>query len=276
MRTCEHCGTQNDDTRVFCGNCGTRLAAAASTDPVEAPRAANPGAAPVLPAAGVTAPPLPQPAYRRPKRGPKPAPVSERSATGFLISSLFWLTVVSATLACLIQMVREPDNIPAAVGVDTAAAHETFSTLKELGASSKPISWTVNAKAINQYLESTIEMKPGEPGISSMSARFQRAFVKLHKGSLTLYIDQKFIGADLYFFLNLEPEKAGPGVGVRPTGGGIGRLPVHPLLVPAFLRLFAPVISGVSQPLEFLKKAKSVTITPDDATLQWPGTGTTP
>ncbi|MEI8311137.1 MAG: zinc ribbon domain-containing protein, partial [Verrucomicrobiota bacterium] len=166
MRTCDHCGTQNDDTRVFCGNCGTRLTAAASPDPAESPQPANAASAPALPAAGVTAPPLPQPLYRRPKRGPKPAPVSERSATGFLISSLFWLMVVSATLACLIQMVREPDSIPAAVGIDTAAAHETFSTLKELGASPKPISWTVNAKAINQYLESTIEMKPGELSLS--------------------------------------------------------------------------------------------------------------
>ncbi|MEI8310858.1 MAG: hypothetical protein WCH98_08890, partial [Verrucomicrobiota bacterium] len=99
--------------------------------------------------------------------------------------------------------------------------------------------------------------------------------VKLHKGSLMLCIDQKFLGANLYFLLDLEPEQAGSGMGVRPTGGGIGRMPVHPILMPVFLRLFAPAIAGVSQPLELLKKAKSVTITPDDATLQWPGTGTT-
>jgi hypothetical protein len=224
----------------------------------------------------VTAPPLPTPSYRRPKPSSQPAPVSERSATGFLVSSLFWLTVVSAMLACLIQMVREPDNIPAAVGVDTAAAHETFSTLKDLCTSSKPISWTLNSKAINQFLESSIEMKPAEAGLPALSARFQRAFVKLHKGNLTLYVEQKFLGADLYFLLDLEPEIADSALGVRPTGGGVGRLPVHPVLMPVFLRLFEPTIAGLSQPLEFLKKAKSVAITPDDATLQWPCTGTKP
>ena len=178
-------------------------------------------------------------------------------------------------LACLIQMAREPDNIPAAVGVDTPAAHETFSTLKDLVGSSKPVSWTVNSKAINQFLESSIEMRASETGLSALSARFQRAFVTLHKGNFSFYVDQKFLGANLYFFLNLEVEKSGAGTGVRPTGGGIGRLPVHPALIPVFLRLFEPAIAGLSKPLEFLKKAKSVTITPDDATLQWAGTGKT-
>lgn len=277
MRTCDHCGTQNDDTRVFCKNCGTRLTAAPSPGPSEPAKPAGDGApAPSIPAAGVTAPPLPRPSYRRPKPEPKrKADSGQRSAVGFLVSSIFWLALVSAMLACLIQMVREPDNIPAPVGVDTAASRETLSILKELAVSSKPASWTVNGKAINQFLESTIEMKPGAPGLSGMSARFQRAFVKLHGRAFTLCVDQKFLGADLYFLLDLQPEQTPDGLRVKPVGGGIGRMPVSPLLLPAFLRLFEPVITGVSQPLELLKKAKSVTITPDDATLQWPGTGTT-
>ena len=274
MRACQHCGTENDDTRVFCANCGTRLPALGSAEATESPAQAS--AAPGLPAAGVTAPPLPVPSYRKTKRPPQPAPAAERSATGFLISSLFWLTVVSATLACLIQMVREPDNIPAAVGIDTAAARETFSMLKKIGEAPQPIKWTINSKAINQYLESSIEMKPAEAGLPSLSARFQRAFVKLHTGNLTLYVDQKFLGTNLYFLLNFEPENPGPGLRVRPTGGSIGRLPVHPVMMPVFLRLFEPTIAGLSQPLDLLKKATSVALTPDDATLQWPGTGTKP
>ncbi|MEI6493167.1 MAG: hypothetical protein WCO94_11515 [Verrucomicrobiota bacterium] len=241
------------------------------------PPSRNAGTTSGLPAAGVTAPPLPQPAYRRPKRSSAPpAPVSERGASGSLVAGLFWPMVVSAMLACLIQMARKPDNIPAAVGVDTSAAHETQATLKDLGASSKATSWTVNSKAINQYLESSIEMTSADAGVSAISARFQRAFVNLHKGSFTLYVDQKFLGVNLYFILDLEPEKSGAGLGAKPTGGGIGRLPVHPVLMPAFLKLFEPVLAGLSQPLKILRTANSVTITPEDATFQWPGTGKTP
>jgi len=179
-------------------------------------------------------------------------------------------------LACLIQMAREPDNVPAPVGADTLAAHETFSTLKDLGASPKAISWTINSKAINQFLESTIEMKPNDAGVSSLSARFQRAFIKLKKGSFALCVDQKFFGTHLYFLLDFDPVTSASGLGAKPVGGAIGRMPIHPALMPVFLRLFEPAITGLAQPLELLKKAKSVTITPDDATLQWPGTGKIP
>ena len=179
-------------------------------------------------------------------------------------------------LACLVQMAREPDNIPSAVGADADAARETLSTLKGLGSSLAPSSWIINSKAINQFLESSIEMKPSGGGLSAMGARFQRAFVKLNHGSFVLGIDQKLLGADLYFLLNLDPQITGAGLGVRPTGGAIGRMPVHPTLMPIFLRLFGPVAAGLSQPLELLRKANSVTVTPDDATLKWPGTGKTP
>ena len=259
MRACQGCGTDNDGTRIFCGNCGARLPGAAA-------------------GAGFAAPPLPGAPYKRPGRNPnrasRPAPAG-RGATGFLVSSLFWLVAISATLACVIQMVRAPDNIPDVLGIDRAAAHETFSTLKELVASPKPISWTVNGKAINQFLESTIEMKPVEASMSVMSARFQRAFVKLDKGSFALCIDQKFFDAHLYFVLDLEPQGTGAGLGVKTIGGAIGRMPLHPALMPVFLRLFEPTVAGLYQPLGFLKKAKSATITPEAATIQWPGTGNT-
>ena len=277
MRACQHCGASNDDTRVFCGNCGVRLTApepAASTKAAGRPPA---GTGPGLPTAGVAAPPLPGvPVRRRPKPSSRPSSDRERGVTGFLIGGLLSVAVVSATLACLIQMARKPDNVPPAVGIDTAAARETFVTLRELGSSATPIKWTVNGKAINQFVETTIGMKRSDLGASVMSARFQRAFVNLHKGSFALSIEQKFLGTDLYFLLEFEPAVTESGLRAKPTGGAIGRLPVHPALAPVFLRLFEPTIAGLSQPLELLKKAKSVTITPDAATLQWPGTGTKP
>ena len=270
MRNCDHCGTGNDDTRVFCANCGTRLP---EVNPAGSAGQAPSGPQPTAPAVGATAPPLPRVPVRKQKNPSRPPSGQTRGATGFLISSLFWMAVVSATLACMIQMVRPPDNVPPAVGIDKAATHETFTTLQDLAASPKPISWTVNSKAINQFLETTIEMKPSDAGFSGMSASFQRAFVKLHRGNFCLAIEQKFLGTSLYFALDLEPVSTGSGLDARPTGGAIGRLPVHPALIPVFLRLFQPAITGMSQPLGLLKNAKSVTITPDDATLQWPGTG---
>lgn len=270
MRICAHCEGENDDTRVFCSNCGTRLP---GPDPAAAPESADRSAPTAPPAVGSAAPPLPGVPSRRSRTPSSPTVESDKGAAGFLIASLFWMAVVSLTLAALIQMVRPPDNIPSPVGINTSAAHETLSTLTELVASPRAISWTVNSKAINQFLETTIEMKPADSGVSNLSARFQRAFVKLRKGSFALCIDQKFMNTNLYFLLEIQPVVTSAGLDAKPVGGAIGRLPVHPALLPVFLRLFEPTITGLSQPLGLLKKAKSVTITPDDATLQWPGTG---
>jgi hypothetical protein len=212
---------------------------------------------------------------RKPWKPTRPPSENERGLFGFLISNLFWMAVVAAMLACLVQMVRQPDNIPAGVGADNLATRETFDTLKELATSQKPISWTVNGKAINQFLETTIAMQSGDSGPSLLRARFQRAFVRLHSGSFDFCVEQGFLGIDLVLLLHLEPEDSGTGMAAKPTGAAFGRLPVHPMLIPAFVRLFEPTLEGLSRPLEILRQAKSVKITPDDATLQWPGTGKT-
>ena len=270
MRTCGHCGEDNDDTRVFCANCGTRLP---ERDPATAAEPAGRTGPTAPPAVGSSAPPLPAGPPRKSKKPAKAAAAGDKGVAGFFIASLFWMAVVSATLAAVVQMVRSPDNVPAPLGINTSAAHETFSTLEDLVASPKAISWTLNSKAINQFLETTIEMKPGSSGNSNLSARFQRAFIILHKGSFALCVDQRFMSSNLYFLLEVEPVITDSGLGAKPVGGAIGRMPVHPALLPVFLRLFEPTITGLAQPLDLLKKAKSVAITPDDATLQWPGTG---
>jgi len=262
MRVCQHCGTENDDTRVFCSNCGTRLPA------VEAGSAA----APLASSAGASAPPLP--GAFRPTAKKLLKPVKQGGgASALKLSSFFWTLVLAALLAAIIQMAREPDDIPPVTGANAAAAGETLSTLRKLLASPQPSSWTVNANAINQFLETTIQMQPSATGASAVTVEFQRTFLKLQEGCFKLGIEQKFLGRNFYFLLDGRPEASGSGLDVKWSGGSIGRLPVHPALIPVFFRLFQPTITGLEQPLDLLRQAGSVTITPSDATFQCPGTG---
>ncbi len=272
MRSCPNCTSENDETRVFCTNCGTRLPLLDAEDVPGSGGSSSPGSAGVSKVGG-SAPPLPG---GRRKVLKKPAISSvepKRGLLGVLVSGLVSTAIVAAVLACLIQMAREPDHIPAVVGIDTAATNETFTTLRELTSSPKASSWTINSKAVNQFLETTIQMKPSGAAPSLVSAEFQRAFVLFDNGSFQLGIDQKFFGQHLYFLLTIQPESKVDGLGVNLVGGSIGRMPVHPYLLPVFQRLFEPVVTGLSQPIELLRKVKSVTITPEDATLKWPGTG---
>jgi len=61
--------------------------------------------------------------------------------------------LLAAVLAAVIQMGREPDKIPQPVGKNAASARETQSTLREMAASTKPISWLVNQQALNEFFE---------------------------------------------------------------------------------------------------------------------------
>lgn len=267
MRVCQHCGEESDDTRVFCSNCGTRLSA---PDPGAGGNAQPGGSGPSLP---ISAPPLPETRGKSTKGSLKSSSPKGRSLLGSLFSTLFWGAVFSALLACLVQMCREPDGVPAPVGLDSAAASGSLSILKGLATAPTPSTWAISSRSANQFLETFIEMKPSGDGSRGLGAEFERAFVVLRSGSLALGIEEKFLGRNLYLLLNIQPQASGAGMEARFTGGSIGRLPVHPALVPFFIRIFQPTLEGLSQPVELLKRANEVTITPEDATLQWSGTG---
>ncbi|MEI6279151.1 MAG: hypothetical protein WCQ16_07195 [Verrucomicrobiae bacterium] len=178
---------------------------------------------------------------------------------------------LGAILAGVVQMAREPDRIPPCCAANASVAGEMLAALRELASSKRPISWTINQTAVNEFLATTIRMKPSDSTWSGPGAKFQRAFVRMDTGRLALGVEQQFLGRRLYFFLDVIPEPSPQGMGAKVVGGTIGRLPVPPVLLPAFLRLFEPTISGLSQPLALIRQAKSVTVNPVDATLQWAG-----
>lgn len=271
MKTCQHCGDVSDDTRVFCANCGTRLPAMDSeSDTGSAGKSPTGGVAPAV--GRTTAPPLPGASGPNAKKAVSPK--HGKNTFGSLFSTLVSTAVLAALLACMVQIFREPDHLPPASGIDVSAANGSLSVLKGLATAATPAKWAINNRIANQFLETTVEMKSANGAIPApLEVEFQRAFVLFRSGSFGLGVDQKFLGRDFYFVLNVEPENSGSGLGARLNGGSIGRLPVHPALTPVFLKFFQPTIAGLSGPVEYLKQAKSVIITPDDATLEWAGTG---
>lgn len=261
-QACSHCGSENDSTRVFCGNCGTRLPA---VEPE--PAAAGPGGP------GRCAPPISKP-FRKPPLKPLQKPAG-RGLVGTLMS-LIWSLIVTAflagILAGLVQMVREPDQIPARSGASTAVATETVAALRELGSSTRPITWAIKQSAINEFLAATIQGETPSGADNWPRIKFERAFVRLESGRLALGIERSVLNRSLYVMLEVVPESLPQGLDAKVVGGTIGRLPVPPALLPVFLRLFQPTITGLTDTFDLIRKAKSVTVTPADITLQWAGT----
>lgn len=259
-RACQACGMSNDETRVFCSNCGTRL----EGEIVELGGSEGGETKPL------TAPPLPGSGFaRRRVKRPVGAP---RSGGGRVFSQLVFTAVIGAFLAAIIQMARTPDGIPPREGASVANARETLDQLRAAAASPLPTTWVINRTAINEFLVTTIQME--SKGGSGLSAQFQRTFVVLERGSFELGIEQRFLARSLYFLLRGVAEPGDSGMDVRWVGGSIGRLPVHPALLPALEYLYRPSFGGLAQAVEPLAGTRRVTISPADVTFEWPGTHT--
>jgi len=209
-----------------------------------------------------------------PRRTPiKPVPKpAESGSTRVLLRELILTAFLGAILAGMIQMAREPDRIPPRSSANAGAADETLDTLHALNSSMRPVSWTINQNAANEFLATTIQMESPTGGNNGLRATFQRAFVRLDTGRLTLGVEQQFLSRSFYFLLDAVPEPLPQGMGTKVVGGAIGRLPVPPVLLPVFMRFFQPTVAGLAQPLGLIRRAKSVTVKPEDVTLQWAGT----
>ncbi|MDX2080184.1 MAG: zinc ribbon domain-containing protein [Terrimicrobiaceae bacterium] len=260
-RVCQACGAANDETRIFCSNCGARL---------EGDIVNLGGAGATAESKPLAAPPLPQQTGR--KRGPgRPPGSASRTGVSF-VRQLVFTAVVAAFVAAIIQMARTPDNIPPKESVSQANARETLEQLQSAAASRLPTTWVINQTAINEFLVTTIQMNSTVD--SSLSAQFVRSFVVTESGAFELGIEQRFLGRPLFFLIRGVPEPSGSRLKVRWVGGFIGRLPVHPNLLPALQVLFRPTFAGLAQALEPLALAGRATISPADVTLEWPGTQT--
>jgi len=268
VKVCASCSEENDVSRIYCQNCGSRL-----------PEELTPASKAAVAAAGESvqsarsAPALP---VSRRSQPIKPTRDGAPSLLGVLVPQIFYTAVMAAILACVVQMARQPDGIPSAVPVNAAAAQKTFSTMQDCANSAQSGSWTVNEAAINEFIISTVQMRSS--GSSSMfQAEFRRAFLVLRAGAASYFVEQSVLGGALFFQLQFEPEAVSGQLQPRVTGAAIGRLPIHPSLVAAIMPFFRPSLSGLDQATALLQKAGGATITPTEVVIQWPGSvSTTP
>lgn len=250
-------------------NCGARLPVATPSDapgPIESSKSPGRGV-------GGAAPPLPSIQPRKTFRHSPPA--SKASTSGNLLLRKILSTAAWAfLLACLFQITRKPDNVLPATAPDSAVATETFSTLREFASSKKPQTWIINESRINQFLASTLQGRQASDETFHLSSEFQRAFVLFNQGNFGFCIEEKFLEHSFYFQLRVQPLTSENALNAEFIGGNLGRLPIHPSLIKVVLPIFQPTLTALAEILELLHTAKSATITPQDATLNWAASGT--
>ncbi len=245
---CKQCGHENDLTRVFCQNCGTRLERAEG-------------------AAG--------PTISGPTRVPTGPRKLKNKGAGVamllkLVRAIISTAVVAALIALLIQMSRPLPDLPPAKPANDAMATQTYQMLVSFADSPYGRGVDLTQDQINNYLAARIVAGAAPEG-ANVRAQFQRAFVVLKEGEASFYVEQKFFGIPVFMYLTGVPEKSGETVSFKTTGGGVGHVPFDPRLASLLERVILPVVTSAAEGTAALKTANSVVLSPGVAKVAWSG-----
>lgn len=245
---CSQCSHENDSTRVFCQNCGARLEREAGENPtISAPTKVPAG-----------------PRFR----GGRAASTGLAATVFGFIRGLVSTAILAAILAALIQMARQPDDVPPAQAANESQAGQLLQTVQVLSGSNYARTLDISQAQANNYLAASIVPDPTTSN-SIFRADFSRAFVAIRSGELKFFVEQRLFSWPISMYLIATPETGGGKASLRVTGGGIGRMPVSPRLMPLLEGIMRPVIASTSEAVTVLESADEIVFTPSMAKLSW-------
>jgi hypothetical protein len=259
MKICTACNTENDDTRVFCLECGQRLPQAVPGSPAGFTQNAAGASAPALPSMQSVKKQLPR--KTRGRRG---------SFAGLFFNILFLVVLVGLVFG-LYLVSQAPVVIRPAVEKDAAASVALASFFRK--ASTTPGgAWMGSEESINRFLLENVKLVP-VAGPFGIHTEFKRCFVKLGEGSLDFVMEQSLEGHPLYFSLQLQPYSQDGDLKVRMLGASLGRLPVPAPVVPFLMAIWQPCFDSLGAIVDSLDTASFASVTPKSLVVRWPGKG---
>lgn len=229
---CKQCNYVNEPERVYCHNCGTKLDRS------------------VLPKESEVRRESPEKAQRRIKKmtNPGASPVKQGVVT-------FAKTVIFATLAAgLIQMLREPADAPQK---SNELSVLLSSELAQLVSSPQPRTLVLTEGGLNATLKQAAKAGPGS------IVTFDRAYVNLTPGKARFGMQQSVWGFPLHSGIGFKPEFQNGVFTPVLVSGNIGRLPVHPELMPYVSYAFPPfrkLQTGMKREREYLQQLRDIRV----------------
>jgi len=249
---CQACGTGNDDTRVFCQECGARL------ERVEG----QVGSAPVATAVPQIARPKGFSPQSTPIRGPRR---SIFTLLAVAIRDLIVLGAVAALLAAVILAFRVPADMPKWPAPDPSSALKLRTQLDQLSKSGQGAQIIISQDQINSLLASSL--KPG--GEAGAPISFQGAGVICGEGTFDFIIGEGVYSQRLVMRLRFMPVVRASGLNVRATSGWVGHLPIHPLLLVVLEKILSPAYAAMEPDIALVRDAGVANIQPGRVILSW-------
>ncbi|MFM8715856.1 MAG: hypothetical protein ACKOF3_03600 [Spartobacteria bacterium] len=259
MKVCDACKTENDDTRVFCLECGQRLPASVQGLP----------AVSSVTKAGASAPALSS--IPAPKKSlPRKPSASFGTFASLFFNLLFWALL--AGLVFGIYLVSQPPGVIRPAVEKDAAASAALASFFRKASTTPGGAWMGSEESINRFLLENVKLVP-VAGLLGIHTEFKRCFVKLGEGNLDFVMEQSLEGHPLYFSLQLQPYSQDGDLKVRFAGATLGRLPVPAPVVPFILGIWQPCFDSLGEVVDSLNTANSASVTPKSLVVRWPGKG---
>jgi len=252
MKTCGACGTENDDTRVFCLNCAQRLPPP------------TPGSKPGLPVnpvdlAGASAPQI----Y---KQQASKAPAKLRQAGTRLSTIIFRILLLLVLAATGYGAYFDIPKLSLA-----ASSEDIEQTLTFLRAASQSPggAWQVDEKFLNQFLVAAVSLRSAENPLG-IKVQFQRCYVSLGEGRMDFTMQTVVSDQTLYFRVGLAPDSQGGKLGVRVVDASLGQLQIPGVVAQFLLPLWNPCFKSLAPTLALFDGAKSAEVSPKRIVVRWP------
>jgi hypothetical protein len=241
---CASCGYDNDPTRVFCHNCGTRIERAAEAAP---------------PPSGFMHPT--DVAKMRKPRSPVP--------WGKSFAALLRLAVLAGLLAIVVLAVWPPVAVPAPVPADENLARRLSGLVAASSGADGTRSFDIPAADVNRWLVSSAVPTEGE-GLFGFKP--ERLYAVPGDGVIRIGVEvMSPPGWPVFFEGTFAPVPDAGGTGLEVRSYAVGRLPLPAAAAALLGHRFAELAGALRVPLGQLSRAEYIGITPETVTLRWSG-----
>lgn len=253
MFQCPGCGYENDETRVFCHNCGVRLPRTEKQieEKAEQNRKATEEAKKVL------------------REGVKKSVgfnLNELMAT--VVHALITVGFYAAFVAVIILALRVPAGLPApSAPNDNLVKAGERQLLKASEPGYKGSIGTTQVQ-LNEYLAAK-EILQSREDLKFLKAKVHRLFVTLEQSEFSFGMEYQLLGLGIVLQTTFRVAGQPGDFTLDVAGGAIGRLPLHPFLFEKVLRWYQPAADALHEQLRILSQAESISIAPEEVKVSW-------
>ena len=215
---CPECQRQNEPERIYCHDCGARLDRSALAK--LAPKAEDPKAT-----------------QKRLKQMLDPGRIKLR----LLFFKISKLVLGSCALAILIQMLLPPD-VPEKA--KTSELQQINLDLENAIASHSKAPLQFTDTQVNNYLVNVVRSKQAA---LSKYLQFERALVQFDEGTCRITVERSLFGFSIFHSISYRISAGDGTINTVTNGGGIGRMPIHPMIMKYGDFLFADLFAAVER-----------------------------